>query len=261
MIPALALDATRPEDKIHGLYGICKGFGFELPAPDYYRPVATVYTEATRAIIRDEQGLGLLSSTCESSGSNWGLPSWVPNFSSCMRRWSPSNPSHMTVTGRGNPAVSGHTEWAHEFTLDGQALRVKGRQVDMARAAGLPWMTDASKGMFGGSPVPTEQFMTRFVESFGTLVDVAQGQNENCRDVEVAVRHLVRELAHATPQLRPLPAEDLEPVIRSLSVLVTSWRSGSGVSQSAGGRAREPQDDDICGLLGKIFIHAWRTVF
>lgn len=118
------------------------------------------------------------------------------------------------------------------------------------------------RAYLGGSPVPTEQSITSFVESFNTWVDVVQGQNENCRDVEVAVRHLVQELAHATPQLRPLPAEDLEPVIRSLSLLVTNSRSGGGISQTALVDGQEsPQDNDIHGLLGKIFIHAWRTVF
>ncbi|KAK4234915.1 hypothetical protein C8A03DRAFT_37254, partial [Achaetomium macrosporum] len=127
----LTLEATRPEDKIHGLYNICKGFGFELPAPNYHKPVAAVYTEAAQGIIRYDQGLELLSSVTESSGWEWGLPSWVPSFSGCPRKWSPSNPPHVAIAGKGSPAVSGRTGWKHEFMLDRQALRVRGRRLDM----------------------------------------------------------------------------------------------------------------------------------
>ncbi|RYP83971.1 hypothetical protein DL770_005273 [Monosporascus sp. CRB-9-2] len=80
LAPGLTLDATRPEDKIYGLYGVCKRLGFELPAPDYSKPLAAVYTEATRAILSYEAGLDILSGVCESSGWERGIASWCPTF-------------------------------------------------------------------------------------------------------------------------------------------------------------------------------------
>lgn len=35
MVPTMMLEDTRPEDKIYGLYEVCKRLGFELPKPDY----------------------------------------------------------------------------------------------------------------------------------------------------------------------------------------------------------------------------------
>ncbi|RYP13855.1 hypothetical protein DL767_010544 [Monosporascus sp. MG133] len=86
LAPALTLDATRPEDKFCGLYGVCKRLGFELPVPDYSKPLAAVCTEATRAILSYETYLDILLDVCESSGWERGIPSWVPNFSGCIHR-------------------------------------------------------------------------------------------------------------------------------------------------------------------------------
>jgi len=71
---ALMLEATRPENKVT-LYGVCKRLGFDLPAPDYHKHRAVVYTEAARAILRYSSDLDLLSWVCESSGRERGIPS------------------------------------------------------------------------------------------------------------------------------------------------------------------------------------------
>lgn len=176
------------------------------------KPVAAVYMEAAQAIIRYDQGLKLLASVIESSGWEWGLPSWVPNFSGCIRKWSPSNPPRIAIAGQGNPAVSGHTEWQYEFMLDGQALRVRGRRLDLVCASGLPWMTDASKNMMGDSPRQTGQVISSFVESVISWLDVVQGQGD-CQDTEAAMTLLARTLLHASPKPVHLSAEAVDRVV------------------------------------------------
>lgn len=86
--PCLTLEASRPEDKVYGIYGVCKKLGYELPAPDYNKPVALVYTEAAQAILRYDRNLRVLSMVEGTSSSSYGLPSWVPNFSGSMHNWS-----------------------------------------------------------------------------------------------------------------------------------------------------------------------------
>lgn len=272
MVPALMFEATRPEDKIHGLYNICQLFGFELPAPDYTKPVATVYAEATRAIVRDEQGLDILSSVIESPGWDWGLPSWVPNFSGCFRKWCPSNPPHMALVGKGNRAVSGHTAWQYDFVLDGQALTVKGRRLDILCASGLPWMTDASTNMLGDSPVPTGQVIASFIECIGSWLDIAQDQG-NCQDARAAMKTLVQMLLDSTSKPAHLSPEDLEPVVGDLCTLIGRLRAGSESRQTVlAGFQHSSQDNLRVGdqLLSpkrlldfceKMIVNHWRTVF
>ncbi|KXX74488.1 Heterokaryon incompatibility protein 6, OR allele [Madurella mycetomatis] len=272
MVPALLFEATRPEDKIHGLYNICKRFGFELPAPDYTKPVAAVYAEATRAIIRDEQGLGILSSVIESPGWDWRLPSWAPNFSGCIRKWSPSSPPHIGLVGKGNRAVSGHTAWQYEFVLDGQALSVKGRRLDILGASGLPWMTDASTNMLGDSPVQTGQVIESFIVCIGSWLDVVQGHG-NCQDALVTMTTLVQTLIDSSPKPVYLSTEDLESVVRDLCTLMAILRSDSESRQAfLAGLQDSPPDNlregdyllspnKLLEFCGKMIVNHWRTVF
>ena len=73
------LQATKPEDKIFGLYSIYTALGVPIPAPDYTKSLAQVYQEATAAIVIYYRSLHVL---CYTDG-NWhnpGLPSWVPDW-------------------------------------------------------------------------------------------------------------------------------------------------------------------------------------
>ncbi|RYP15119.1 hypothetical protein DL767_010355 [Monosporascus sp. MG133] len=235
--PAMMHEVTRPEDKIHGLYGVCKRLGFELPVPDYHKPLAVVYTEAARAILRDEPSFKLLSSVCESSGWEWGLPSWVPNFSGSFRKWSPWSPPDMTLFNKGNTAVSGgSSQWQHEFKLDGQGLAVRGRRLDIVCASGLPWMTDATTTMVGDSPLPTGQCIESLVDCIGSWFEVVQGLDHGgngYQDEKVAAQLLVRLLAYeATPHSPNLSAAELESFADYLSILVARAKFDGDVHQT-----------------------------
>jgi hypothetical protein len=269
MVPALGLEATRPEDKIYGLYGVCKRLGFELPAPDYKKSLAQVYTEAARAILLYEPGLELLSAACESPGWEKGIPSWVPDFSGCIRRWSPSNPPHMTLYTRKTPLVSGRSQCQYEFMMDGQALSVRGRRVGVLSAVGQPWRTDASTNMLGDSQVQTGQYISSLVDCIGSWLDVVQGRADH-PEGKVAMQMLAQVLAQDSAQ--PLSKAQFEALIRYLSVLVERSRS-EGVARHKSLIA--PEDSPLAYIqigdylvskgmqvaLGHLSTIPWKTVF
>lgn len=272
--PALMLEATRPEDKIYAFYGMCKRFGFELPAPDYQKPLEVIYTEAARAIIRYEPGLELLSCVCESSGWERGLPSWVPDFSGCIRRWSPSNPPHMAVFGKGKPDLSGHTQWEYELTLDGQALNVKGRRLDVISASGLPWMTDASTNLLGDARMQTGQSITSLIDCIGSWFDVVQGRSDH-QEAESAARQLTQLLTQHASQSKPFPAGQLDSFVRCVSVLVARSRSYPGSGQVILMDPQENLQNDtrilrtgehvlslgMHAFLSTVAVNHWKAVF
>lgn len=72
--------ASDPRDKIFSLSGILNTFTEERPRTDYRRSVASVYTSATRQIIRESGDLQVLASRSNDNGDLEGLPSWVPNI-------------------------------------------------------------------------------------------------------------------------------------------------------------------------------------
>ena len=275
MPPAILLEATRPEDKVHALYGVCKRLGFELPAPDYSKPLAVVYTETARAILRYDSSLEMLTCVCESSGWEKGLPSWVPNFSGSSRSWSPSNPPHLAVFGKGSPAVSCHTQSQFELTLDGQALRVRGRRLDALCAAGMPWMVDATENVLGGSGRATEQVLSSFIDCISTWFDVVQAQPNRLVDSWVVMQQLAGLLTYDAAQSGQLSPGRLESFSRCLSVLMSEAKSNQGASQQAGPTNSEsyrgPQDDlrlahflrspEMQSFIGIMAPHHWKTVF
>ncbi|RYP53629.1 hypothetical protein DL768_001409 [Monosporascus sp. mg162] len=272
LAPALFLDATRPEDKIYGLYGVCKRLGFELPAPDYSKPLAAVYTEATRAILSYEAGLDILSGVCESSGWERGIPSWVPNFSGCIRWWSPSSPPHLIVydSSRKSPRISGQTRCQYDFTLQGQALCVRGRRVDVLCAAGQPWKLDTSKTKLGDWAGQTAEDISSLLGCVGSWYDVVQGRGDRPQG-SFAMQLLAQVLAQNCSQ--PLSAERLEALTRYLSPLVSFSRSGGDPRHMA---LAHPQDSPLdYGRIGDYVIskgvynvveslvgnNCWKTVF
>lgn len=73
------LRATDPKDKIYGMYAVYTKLGIPLPAVDYRKSVAQVYTDATLAMISWSRSLGVLRDACSVS-RNATLPSWVPDW-------------------------------------------------------------------------------------------------------------------------------------------------------------------------------------
>lgn len=72
---------TDSRDKILALYSILSDFGVPSPAPDYSKSTATIYREATIAMIQSTSSLRILEQV-DGLGSTADLPSWVPDWSS-----------------------------------------------------------------------------------------------------------------------------------------------------------------------------------
>ncbi|TQW00534.1 HET domain-containing protein [Cordyceps javanica] len=85
--------ATDPTDKIFSVYGLINKFtsdgdgsdggggGRARHMTDYRRSVESVYTRATRQIIREQGNLEILSNSLHSEGRRGSLPGWVPDYS------------------------------------------------------------------------------------------------------------------------------------------------------------------------------------
>jgi len=71
-------DATNPRDKVYGIYGLLQAQGFDdLPAVDYQKAAADIYTEITQYAIQKDRSLTILLDIVGVDGIP-GLPSWVP---------------------------------------------------------------------------------------------------------------------------------------------------------------------------------------
>ncbi|KAF2190895.1 hypothetical protein K469DRAFT_657610, partial [Zopfia rhizophila CBS 207.26] len=73
------LQATNPKDKIYGLYAAFSALGIPLLAPDYAKPLAQVYEEATISMIVYSRSLQVLR-YASSNDRNQRLPSWVSDW-------------------------------------------------------------------------------------------------------------------------------------------------------------------------------------
>jgi hypothetical protein len=222
LLPALSFEATRPEDKIYALYGLCKRFGFQVETPDYQKSVAVVYREAASAIINCEQGLNILHIVTESSGwETLDLPSWVPNFSGCLRNWSPSNPPHMCVGAAEDPRVSGNSCYEYFLEPGASRLMAKGRRLGVVLASGLPCMTDNSTSLIGDPSKPSVQYVGALLESIGTWYDISTRIYPDT-DGTMAMQAMVRTLILARHSAKA-PGQTLmtfDDLFNHLSVLV-----------------------------------------
>jgi len=269
MMPAMTLEATRPEDKIYGLYGVCKRLGFELPRPDYKKSLATVYTEAARAILRYDSDLGILAHVCESPGWELGIPSWVPNFSGSVRQWTPTNPPHMPITFRTKSLVSGSSTRQHEYALDGQGLQVKGRRCSAISAAGLPWMTDATTTMYASAPMSDNvQVLESLLASLPSWVEVVQGRSDlpdEQRAMHILASALIQDI------IQPVSGQNLAAFAQNLATMVrwATWRTAERLGETAD-EGSPSMSDAVVGLLGLQALAAtlnrligmqWKTVF
>lgn len=75
--------ATEPKDKIFSVYGLINKFAKQgsRHVTDYRKSVESVYTSATRQIIKEQGSLEILSQSLYSSERRPGLPCWVPDYS------------------------------------------------------------------------------------------------------------------------------------------------------------------------------------
>ncbi|KAI9148210.1 major facilitator superfamily transporter [Paramyrothecium foliicola] len=260
LLPALTLEATRPEDKIFSLYGLCKRFGFAMPAPDYQKPLAVVYTEAAATIIESEGSLELLSVVTESPG--WyehDLPSWVPDFSGSMRHWSPSNPPRSVTGSISKSRVSGSSSYDYILEPGATRLVVKGRRLGIVLEAGLPWMMDSSTSLLGDASRPTGQYIGALMDSIGGWYDIAKHVFPHENDT-MAIQAMIRTLLLLREHgASPAPASlSYDTVCQCLSVLIAVSKSGQLHEGSTAPLVLMTPDDHFTNVsvIGRYHISA-----
>jgi hypothetical protein len=73
--------ATEPRDMVYAILGIVDETIAKEIKPDYYKPVAEIYTEAAKLAIQSKSSLRIISvAGVGLSGSVEGLPTWVPDY-------------------------------------------------------------------------------------------------------------------------------------------------------------------------------------
>ncbi|KAK5685811.1 hypothetical protein LTS10_001924 [Elasticomyces elasticus] len=228
---AVLLDATRPEDKVHGLYGCAKRLGLELPVPDYTKSVAQVYTEATLACFHQANNLDVLEMVEGAAAAQWGLPSWVPNLSESLRQWTPTNPPKTGLgLRRTSKAVSGMTQCDWRIEPDQPRLKVRGRRLDQIAAVSEPWRIDTRPTQLGDEAKERGQAIETLLACVVTWLDVVTGKRPTgsehesiAMDEDAAVQHLVRLIMNANGPLIEPPARMTE----CLSVLIDVARTNN----------------------------------
>lgn len=120
------LGASDPRDKVYGLYALYTGLGVPLPPVDYGKSVASVYTDATIAMISWSKSLRILGDAC-SPNRDPTLPSWVPDWNDAEERM--FIPTRHTNDGNRLIKVTAHAL----FSTPGK-ISVKGKHV--GRVAG-----------------------------------------------------------------------------------------------------------------------------
>ena len=160
--------ATRPEDKVYGLYGICKYLGFRLPEPDYRKSPDEVYTEAACCMIEQDRSLELLG-LLDGSGLALGLPSWVPNLTGFL---APNGTKTFTTTR--NFQAAGSSKYNYRLAAESTKLRVLGRKLGRIRSVGIICDTDPNNHPAIGPPHTTPQVFEAVTLAIQNWVQIAQ---------------------------------------------------------------------------------------
>ncbi|KAJ3533980.1 hypothetical protein NM208_g7741 [Fusarium decemcellulare] len=267
VVPGMMLEATRPEDKVFGMYGLCKRLGYELPAPDYQKSLAVVYTEAAKAILHYDQSLELLLVATETSAWADGLPSWVPNFSGCMSKWSLSSPPTIcSVAARESLKPSDSTRCQYRLGSGDSGLTVRGRRLDTISAAGKPWKTDSYTNLLGGSDKNTMQYADSLVDCIGSWLAVLQDL-PNYFSREAAIAYMARVLSNnISDKFPPVPFESM---VQYLAILVAMSASDNRtrfttLASLPNGSLSRQQEELVAGCnlaITRIFGSIWQTMF
>ncbi|KAF1847438.1 uncharacterized protein K460DRAFT_363509 [Cucurbitaria berberidis CBS 394.84] len=269
----LLLEATRAEDKVYGLYGCAKTLGFELPVPDYTKPIAVVYTEAARACLRQAQNpLRLLEIVEGSAGEELGLPSWVPNLSGCVRKWTPENPPKTSTNSRSNKLVSGGSQSEWNLMVDERRLRVRGRRVDHVAAVGQPWKVDHSTTLLGDAWSNSGQYVGSLVDCILTWLDIVLQRNRSVQGSGAGEVAATQDLARLLTNGHRSLVEPLDRVTQYLSVLIKCAKADDTVVRSSLIHAQDSileirqighyfVSENMQRVITQMGDFAWRTVF
>ncbi|KAL6702526.1 hypothetical protein ACN47E_001590 [Coniothyrium glycines] len=236
------LDATRPEDKIHALYGCARRLGHELPVPDYTKSVVEVYTAATIACIREAQDYEVFLLVEGGAADQLGLPTWVLNLSRSMKDYTLDNPPSLGGPGRRqNKALCGDSVCEWELLPDARRLKVRGRRVDRVAAVSEPWRIDARTTLLGGAASNTGQILTSLVDCIESWlnvvarIDIGGGAVLNAAQEYAAIQRLTQVLTTGFEQL----TAPQDKIAEYLSVLLQSARSSETAIRS---RLLHPED-------------------
>lgn len=217
------LEATRPEDKIHSMYGYAKRMNLDWPIPDYTKSVAQIYTEVTIACFRHSKDLGVIIMAIGPASEEFELPSWVPDFSRRYTDYSPSKPPKIDLVPFSNKQCSGATECDWILIPGGRRLKVKGRKVDYITAVSEPWQADATTTLVGGADFNSGQIYDSFIECIGSWYEVAlqrsmthNGGADSAQQF-VAISDLVCLLTRACLGLTTLPDQFAELISALIS--------------------------------------------
>jgi hypothetical protein len=237
----MMLEATRPEDKVYGMYGCAKRLGLDLPFPDYTKSIAQVYTEATLACLQQAGNLELLHMVEGAAAAELGLPSWVPNFSESPRKWTPTNPPKTRMPSRKNKLVSGASRCQWMITQEGRRLKVLGRRLDQVAAVSESWKTDARTTLLGDSDMNSGQVVSSLVDCIATWLDVVLQRNHrdgtNTADELAAMQDLTHLLITGHVFI-----EAPDRIADYLSVLIKCARANDEALRS---HLIHPQDDIV----------------
>jgi hypothetical protein len=179
LVAAISLDATRPEDKVHGMYGCAKRLGLNWPTPDYTKPVAEVYTEATLACLRHDNSLAAMAMAIGPAVGDLGLPSWVPDMSRRPVAFSLSQPPRVHNETHMRMQYSGEIQCEWNLLPDRRRLQVRGRRFDSIAAVSKPLRAqdqmDLPEGTDSINARRAEWWESReiFLDCFGTWFELA----------------------------------------------------------------------------------------
>jgi hypothetical protein len=121
------LKASKREDKVFALFWALKAVDETFPPPDYSKPVAEIYREATVTVLKNGGSLNLLQECFDYNGS-FDRCSWVPDWSS--NPWMPFN--NANATKKSSRRI--------RFSADFKKICLHGKMIDQIqlRTSSLP---------------------------------------------------------------------------------------------------------------------------
>jgi hypothetical protein len=248
------LHATRPEDKIYGMYGCAKRLGMDWPTPDYTKSVAQIYTEATVTCFRYDKDIKVVIMAIGPAVGELGLPSWVPELSGPINASDISKPPRVTPEFQKDKQCSGASRCEWKFIPDGRHLKVKGRRFDYVAVVGEAW-----RGVFPTTtPQPDhiefqnlESLMRCIVSWFGITLqrNMIRGNSTNLEDELVATSDLADLLAKAS-------LDSVNRVAEDISLLIDCLRGINGYQPTS-----RKGLETIVRVYPSIALLAWKLVF